>query len=423
MKIALIIPPSPWLISDTDIVFLGPLYLSAYLKKRGHDVTVIDLTGQDLNDWWPKENYNVWGLTGSSPNFPQIREIANRIRLKDSKAKIIAGGVHATMAPEHMLLHSAVDTCVLGPGEKRLDNLLSFGFSDGIYWKDKGEIKRSFRDPKSENYDLEPVPDYEAIDFKKYLPSKTFRYILGECNEATVLTTLGCPYRCAFCAQHNMRPKVKYLPIGHVAKNVDYLIDKYNVKLFYMMDDTFGIGYERLEQLCNMFRYKSLSWHCLLRSDLATKEKLSYMKECGCLGVVYGFESGSDTMLGYMNKKTTAKKNYDAAKLTHDLGMAVRGQIVVGFPGETDQTVEETRKFIQESPVTVWGIHTFQPFPGSDVWNNPEKYGVEIDKDTDFSDWHTIGKANEIKGSDKVRKWISILKEAAGNKNIEKVAE
>ena len=160
-----------------------------------------------------------------------------------------------------------------------------------------------------------------------------------------------------------------------------------------------------------------------MRADLAQKDRLELMRDSGCIGIVYGFETGSDKILKLMNKGVTAKQNYEAAELTHKLGMKVRGQMVVGFPGETNKTIFDTRLFIENSPVDHWGIHTFQPFPGSDVWENPEKYKIEIDKNTDFSDWHTIGKPGEKVGSLKIQKWVEHLRNVAGIRNIERVCE
>lgn len=421
MNLNLILPPSPWLISDTDLPFLGILYLSKYLKNHGINVTVTDLSGQNLDRWWPDKHYSYYGITGTSPNFPQIREIANRIRIVNPKAKIVAGGPHATLAYRHLLTYSAVDACIIGPGEERILDYLNGKVTDGIAYKNNGRI--DYMPKAGIDKGLVSVPDYGAIDFSKYLPSQTFKYILGEVNEATLLTTIGCPWRCRFCAQHRMRNGIYYIPLDHISQNIDVLKNEYKVELFYILDDTFGFNIPRFEAICDLFKQKKINWHCLLRAELATKEKLSAMKASGCLGVVYGFESGSDRILNAMNKKTTAYQNYVAASLTRESGMAVRGQLIVGFPGEDDDSVNETRDFIRYSEVTVFGIHTFQPFPGSDVWENPEKYNVSVNKDTDFSNWHTIGKPDQIAGSNKVKKWIDILRNEAGEKNIERICE
>ena len=425
MRVNLIIPPSPWLISDTDIPFLGILYLSSYLKERGYNVTVTDLAGVDLKNWTPTK-YDIYGITGTSAHFPQMRDISYIINKKYPNAVIVAGGPHATLAPFHLLKNSAVDICIQGPGEARFESLLRTGKSDGVIRWDEttpGALMITPRDLESERYVMSALPDYEAIDFKKYLPSQTYKYLLGVVNEATIFTTLGCPFRCNFCAQHKMRDKTRHIPISDVERNISHLRNKYKVKLFYISDDTFGFEKSRFSDLCNMFKRKNIIWHCLLRADLAQKERLEIMRDSGCIGIVYGFETGSDKILKLMNKGVTGKQNYEAAELTHKLGMKVRGQMVVGFPGETDRTIFDTRIFIANSPVDHWGIHTFQPYPGSDVWENPEKYKIKIDKNTDFSDWHTIGKPGEKVGSLKVQKWVEHLRDVAGIRNIERVCE
>jgi anaerobic magnesium-protoporphyrin IX monomethyl ester cyclase len=425
MNINLIIPPSPWLISDTDIPFLGVLYLSAYLKNHGIGVEVTDLAGVDLATWTPNK-FDTYGITGTSAHFPQIRDISYRISQYFPNAPIIAGGPHATLAPFHLLKHSTVDICVQGPGEERLLNLLKTGESDGVIrWDSEtpGALSITPRSVLSENYNMAVLPDYEAINFKKYLPSQTYKYLLGIVNEATVFTTLGCPFRCNFCAQHKMRDRTRHIPLTEIDRNISYLKKKYKVKLLYISDDTFGFEKSRFGDLIRLLKKQKIAWHCLLRADLAQQPRLEAMKDAGCIGIVYGFETGSDKILKLMNKRVTVKQNYQAAELTHELGMKVRGQMVVGFPGETDKTIFDTRIFIANAPVDHWGIHTFQPFPGSDVWENPEKYKIKIDKNTDFSDWHTIGKSTEKVGSLKVQKWVDHLRDIAGERSIEKVVE
>jgi anaerobic magnesium-protoporphyrin IX monomethyl ester cyclase len=420
MKICLIIPPSPWLISDLDLPFLGPLYLSAYLKKEGYNVDVLDLSGLKTDNI-AFDKYDLYGITGTTANFPQIRDISYKIRNQYLNAGIIAGGAHATLAPYHMLKYSAVDIVVMGPGEKRFQNLLETGKSDGtVRWDGEEAMVYSERDKLSDNYKMASIPDYEAIDFKKYLPSQTFKYLLGEVNEATIITTLGCPWNCNFCGQRGMRDKIRFVPLSEVESNVDHLRNNYNVELFYILDDTFGFAKSRFGDLINLLKRKGIKWHCLLRADLATEERLKIMKDSGCLGIVFGFESGSNKMLGLMNKQTTANQNYEAARLTHEAGMMVRGQMIVGFPGESDQTIKDTKRFIKTAQVDVFGIHAFQPYPGSDVWYFPEKYGIKIDRESDFSNWHTIGKPGEKLGSDKIQGWIDELREVAGQKNIER---
>jgi len=124
-----------------------------------------------------------------------------------------------------------------------------------------------------------------------------------------------------------------------------------------------------------------------------------------------------------MNKRLTAEDNLRAAELVDKAGMTIRGQMIVGFPGETDETIAETEAFIKAAPVTKWGLHAFVPLPGSDVWNYPEKYGLEIDKkNEDFTaGYHTIGKSGEWAKvwGDETRDWLVYLRQVAAERNID----
>ena len=96
--------------------------------------------------------------------------------------------------------------------------------------------------------------------------------------------------------------------------------------------------------------------------------------------------------------------------------------MIVGLPGETDETVEETAKFIQNAKeVDVFGLHIFQPFPGCDIWRYPEKYKYFINKETDFKNFHTIGKPNtKLTDNNQVMQWYDYLKKIIAERDIAK---
>jgi len=102
--------------------------------------------------------------------------------------------------------------------------------------------------------------------------------------------------------------------------------------------------------------------------------------------------------------------------------MKIRGQMMTGLPTETEADVEMTADFIRNADsVDVFSIHVFQPYPGCDVWENPEKYDMEIDKNTDFSDWHTCGKVGARLSRDVViQSQLDYLRKIAAERNLEK---
>ena len=95
---------------------------------------------------------------------------------------------------------------------------------------------------------------------------------------------------------------------------------------------------------------------------------------------------------------------------------------MVGLPSETEEDVEMTAKFIRKTKkdVTKFGVHVFQPIPGCDIWENPRDYKYTIDKNTEFLDYHTIGKTDLSIRSEKIKKQFHYLRSVASEKNIDK---
>ena len=96
-----------------------------------------------------------------------------------------------------------------------------------------------------------------------------------------------------------------------------------------------------------------------------------------------------------------------------------------GLPGETDETIEETAKWMKELPSDSWGVHIFVPLPGSPIWLNPERFDFEFNRSDVYDYYHTIGKPDEWqahhlhKNPDQVKGWANYLRDVARNKNID----
>jgi len=145
------------------------------------------------------------------------------------------------------------------------------------------------------------------------------------------------------------------------------------------------------------------------------------MAKAGCRGVMFGFESGSDEMLRRMRKGLTVEQALRAAEAASCAGMYVRAQMIVGFPGETDETIEETAHFVRNADVAKYGFHIFAPLPGSAVWNDPVAFDFELDKENvNFEDgFTTIGRPGEwssavVDATD----WLGYLNDVAQGRNI-----
>jgi len=380
-KIVLIIPPSPWLISDRDIPMLGILYVAAYVKGLC-EVVVCDLSSIPEDQWFIPVG-DLYGITGVSPQFIYMKKIIELLKEREPHKSVIVGGVHATVLPQHILDNTLADACVVGEGERVLAGIIQGeDFSDRIIKDEETLQLPSF------------LPDRKAIDYYSYLVPRTFGYMADVKREASIITGRGCPYSCAFCASKKMYGgRVRFDPAEFVIKEFLYLRDEFGVEMVNVLDDTFILDKKRVYEICQGLKGQNIKWFCLTRSDCIDKELLIEMKKAGCLSLAIGFETGSDRMLKLLNKKITVAQSRECVKMVSKLGFMINGQLMTGLPTETLEDVELTRKFIEDNPeVDTFGLHMFRPYPGSDIWDYPEKYGIEIEKNTDFSDYHTIGK-------------------------------
>jgi len=394
-KIVLIIPPSPWLITDREIPFYGILHIASYLKMHTDcEVAVCDLTSLPEEDWYIPIG-DLYGVTGVTPNFIYIRDIIKKLKAREPDKPVIVGGVHATALPGHILKNTLADACVIGEGERTVDSIVS-----GIQWDViPGIVTREYNTGPPNlvtPLDSLPLPDRHAIDYYSYLASTIFNYLdTTVSREGSIFTARGCAFDCSFCSSKAMHQgKVRFRTPWAVVDEFRYLRDEFGVEMVNVLDDTFTLDQERAYQICEMLIKEKvgMKWFILARADSVDFDLLSVMKKAGCLSIAPGFETGSPRILKLMNKHTTIEAARECVKAAYKAGVMINGQLIVGFPGETDEDVELTARFIKDNPeVDTFGLHTFQPFPGCDVWNNPEKYGAEIDKDTDFSDWHTVG--------------------------------
>ncbi len=121
-----------------------------------------------------------------------------------------------------------------------------------------------------------------------------------------------------------------------------------------------------------------MRWRGNTRVNLTNPSLFSYMAAKGCCELGFGVEHGSSKMLKAMAKGTTPEKNTEGIKMCQDAGMIAKAFLMLGFPGETLETVEEMKQWILKTRPSACSWCLFQPFPGSDVWNNPHNYGVSL---------------------------------------------
>ncbi|MFW5983180.1 MAG: B12-binding domain-containing radical SAM protein, partial [bacterium] len=192
-------------------------------------------------------------------------------------------------------------------------------------------------------------------------------------KSASILTSMGCPFNCAFC-NSIMFKKVRFRSPEHVAKEINTLYYHHNISNFRMQDDLFTM---KVNRIARIFEFTpKINYRCFSRADTLTKPVCDLLRKTGCMHVSIGVESGSQEILKNMNKGINQRDIKKGIKNAKAAGLQVRIYIIVGFPGETNKTIEESIRFIRRLDFDEFAVYPLIPYPGTDLFNNAEKYGI-----------------------------------------------
>lgn len=295
-------------------------------------------------------DYKYYGLGPTTPEYSNAVYILQYIKHNNKNAMVVLGGPHASKE------------C----------------FKDGFDLVVSGHVA-----------DENLVIDRSLIDIKSY------KYFINDRLATTLVTAIGCPYKCAFCSKNN--PVVKFKKVDKIIEEIEYLHFEFGYDALMFFDDTFILNIDRITKICRCLKRLGIIWRCFVRADLVVKHGdvlLEMMSDSGCVEVGMGIESGSDTILNNIHKGESVQDIESAIKMIHDNGIRVKGFFIVGLPGESQQTLDETRSFLDNTYLDGMDFTLFKPYPGSPIYNNRKDYDIEWN-DLKYSDMFYKGKPGE----------------------------
>jgi len=324
---------------------VGALTLMARLRARGHSVTLCD---RYLNpDWWPTprtmDRADVIGVYASTPNAADARRILERAR-RESKARLLAGGPHASIRPDELL--DRADAVCRGEAD---DAILDLVEGDAVGLVAAG---------RKRDLDAVPFPAYDYLARRKLAYCATWPF--DDTTPAWVLnSSRGCPHACAFCEVRAVMGRQWYgQSPERMVNDAAELMRVAGAKGVYFREDNFGRSRDRVLGFCAEMKRRGLRvpWACEMRADRgADEEVMGAMAGAGCKGVYVGFESGSERMLERFRKGVTVQESLATGENARRFGIAVAASLVVGHPSETDYDRAATDALIQEvRPCVVW---------------------------------------------------------------------
>jgi anaerobic magnesium-protoporphyrin IX monomethyl ester cyclase len=305
------------------------------VKRKMEEADLCFITSSPIDRW-------------QCPN-PEIEDLLAFINSLEHKEKIYALGVHATLYPEEILKRTDIKGVVRGQPESAVLSICQ-----------NKSVSRVIG-PIEVDLDRLPLPAYDKIDLNDY------HYELMGGRLALLETGRGCPYQCAFCLKVMYGEKIKRKNIQKVKQEIDYVVGKLRAGNLYFIDLEFTLERSRVEEICKHIIQKGyrFNWCCQTRADAVDHELLKLMRRSGCTLIHYGVESGSQRVLGTINKKISAEKIEEGFALTRKAGIATAGFFMFGFPEETEAEMKETISFAREINPDYASFHAAIPYPGT----------------------------------------------------------
>jgi radical SAM superfamily enzyme YgiQ (UPF0313 family) len=381
------------------------MYLSAALKSRGFDARILDhcferasmRSGSSSNPLLDAlvarvrdHRPDVIGMTLFSRELGDMASLCTLLKREFPETTIVLGGPHPTARPLETLEQiPGCDVVVRGEAELILLDLVTALQSSrsletvrGIAYRDPGGQPVETPDGDvPQDLDALPLPDRQGVI--EHYRSKTYSSFVYGSPSDLLMTSRGCPFQCRFC----FKVCVQYRSRSpeNVLAEIDWVMDHVRPVSIQFMDDSFTIQRPRAHAILDGLIERRYPLRLKVRSRVNAVDEplLRKMKQAGVDTIVFGLESGSQTMLDAFDKRTKVRQNIEACRMARRAGLHCLGDMILFYPGETRETLEETRQFIGTANPTAVKFYVLSPLPQTRVYEEAKANGTLV------GDWTT----------------------------------
>jgi anaerobic magnesium-protoporphyrin IX monomethyl ester cyclase len=390
VRIALINPPFlPGVMRHPPNVPIGLAYLAAVAEKNGHTVQVTDCLPSDMNFSEMKRqvaafNPDIIGITTMTSTSQSALEAAHILKESCPDALTAVGGPHVTFADTSTLNECPdLDVVVRREGEETLLDLARYVTNEknldevlGITFRKNGKIVQMPDRPLIQNLDELPFPALEHFKLSDYK-------IFGKMY-LPIITSRGCPFGCSFCVSSRMVGNtLRTRSPKNVVDELEWLKNVHGAEAFVFYDDMLTFDKKRIYEICEEIKKRKigLPWDCTTRVDQVSRELLGKMREANCQEIFFGVESGCQRILDKVHKRTSVELNDQAIKWAKEAGLFVAISVIIGYPGETPDTVKQTLDFVRKVKPDDAYLCVATPYPGTELRTLVEKMGWKMTSD------------------------------------------
>ncbi|MCE7992753.1 MAG: B12-binding domain-containing radical SAM protein [Roseivirga sp.] len=381
---------------------LGLLYISGFLNQQQIDNKVFDSTFSDKASLFAKideEKPEVLAIYANLMTKLNVLEIAKTCKKLSPGTKVIMGGPDVTYNTENYLKNGA-DYLVIGEGENTMLELVQHLSASpesppeevaGLaFLNDKGGVVKTAPRTKVRDINELPIPNRDAIPIHKYLDAWKSHHGQSALN---VSTQRGCPYTCKWCSTAVYGQSYRRRSPSKVVAELKEIKARYNPDTIWFVDDVFTVSHKWLRELVDELEKEqfTIPFECISRADRMSEEVISLLKRAGCFRIWIGAESGSQKIIDAMDRRVSVDQVRNMIIETRKQGIETGTFIMVGYPGETEEDIEETINHLKISNPDHFTITVAYPIKGTSLYDEikekktaePE-WHLSTDRDIDF---------------------------------------
>ena len=391
-NIVLVFPPY---LSSYKSPPLGIAYLAAVAERAGHRATLIDMNGlgmsfPELRRRLSEIQPGIVGVSFMTNQFGNAIKAAQIARSTLPRAAVVMGGNHASALPAESLAYDAVDFVVVREGESTFLELIEaleeqrIPLADirGLSFKRDGEVVHNPPRELLQDLDSLPFPKWDDFPVEAY----SDRLVgVGDTHPVfSVLTSRGCPAKCAFCSSHTVfTRKFRKRSAQNIFAELQYLEERFGAQHFHFVDDTLTIDKARVHELCGLMldNGKDYRWIANARVNTVNKELLDKMYLAGCRNLGFGVESGDPAVRRAIAKGISSEQIRNAHTWAREAGLITSSYFMVGNIGETWESIDKTIALAKELNSDNPNCSIATPFPDTTMMAEAEENGWLRTKD------------------------------------------
>lgn len=378
---------------ETGVIHLGVAYLSATLKRAGHETALIRVLGKieknellrRVADFRP----DLIAFSAMTNQFDYCLKLAGWIK-ESCGLPILFGGHHPSLAPEEVITHNCVDMLCRGEGEEALVELSDciangkdYSHVANLWGKKNGSVICNEVRPLTTDINTMPFMDLDIFNLNEMFPA-------GAGINMHFMSGRGCPYNCSYCCNPAIRKIyrgkgsiVRFRDVTVAVAELKYHLQKYpRINYFTGQDETFTLKKPWVMEFCKEYRKEvSVPFSAMVRLNHLDEDILRALKSANCDLLRIGVESGSEWLReNILRRKMSNEQIIKVFDLADKIGIRTWAFIIIGFPHETPAMIEETFALVRRLRPNQTQLAIYYPYPSTDLYEEAKREGWLTDE-------------------------------------------